>query len=147
MPVERNEYYKEWRKKNPDAFKNWVKANPERAAERHVRWDANNPERRWASASLSNHRSKGYDVQITTDELEEMLKNTPECPYCGCKFTIGRGSGKILSSSASLDRIDNGKTLTIDNTEIICYKCNRTKSDRTLAEFIEYCRRIVTKYG
>lgn len=103
-----------------------------------------NLKRLWANSSISGHRRKGYEINITTDELEAMAKNTTSCKYCGQHLNYNRGdkNGKPQSSSPTLDSINNIKSLSIDNVQIICMRCNVTKSDRTHAEFVEYCKTI-----
>ena len=46
-----------------------------------------------------------------------------------------------------LDRTQNGNVIRKYNTMIICHQFNRTKGERTLSEFVEYCKMVVKKYG
>lgn len=50
------------------------------------------------------------------------------------------------NKSPTLDRLDNEEVIRSDNVLILCYKCNATKRDRTLKEFLDYCRVVVTKF-
>ena len=46
-------------------------------------------------------------------------------------------------NSPTLDRINNENVITNENIWIICSRCNATKLDRTLSEFIDYCQYII----
>ena len=50
------------------------------------------------------------------------------------------------NKSPTLDRLDNEKVIRTDNVLILCYQCNATKRDRTLKEFLEYCRAVDKKF-
>jgi len=57
------------------------------------------------------------------------------CAYCGESIkTIG------------LDRIDSSKGYTVDNLLSCCGDCNYMKSDMSLDEFVERCRKIVKTF-
>ncbi len=97
-----------------------------------------NYHKRWASGSLNRHRRRGYVINISIMELENLAKKSTSCPYCGIKFSwVGNKKSRI--NSPALDRINNEKEIRLDNTEIICYRCNATKWNRTREEFIKYC--------
>jgi hypothetical protein len=99
-----------------------------------------------ASSSLSSHRKRGFIVEITTEELTEMLETTTHCPICGCKFEMRYGNG-FLKTSQTVDRINNEQTLTKDNVWILCHACNSMKGSLTMKEYVEYSRMIVEKFG
>ena len=125
---ERNKKYN-----TSEAYKKWVKKHPHYA---------------WAKSSIKSHKRKGFEVQITVKELAEIAKESKSCPFCGNIFSWnqGNGNGKLHHNSPTLDRIDNGKIISDDSIQIICHRCNTTKSGRTMKEFIEYCKSIVEKY-
>ena len=54
--------------------------------------------------------------------------------------------GHMHNNSPTLDRLDNEKVIRNDNVLILCYKCNATKRDRTLKEFLDYCRAVATRF-
>jgi 5-methylcytosine-specific restriction endonuclease McrA len=84
-----------------------------------------------------------YTVELTTDELVEIASNTPTCPICGKPINYSRGRGMAYDDSPSLDRKDNGTVINKDNSWVICYKCNRSKSDRTVEELVAWCKLVV----
>jgi hypothetical protein len=49
-------------------------------------------------------------------------------------------------NSPALDRKSNQKILNIDNVQILSDKCNATKHNRTMKEFIEYCKIVYFKF-
>ena len=123
--------------------KRWYANNRERSREISRRWQVNNPERRWVINTLSSHRQKDFEVNITIDALTELAKNTKTCLLCGCELDWSVNTkGYLQFNSPSLDRIDNADTLTLDNVQIICYRCNVTKQNRSMKEFVEYCKLV-----
>lgn len=110
------------------------------------KWKDANPLRSWAGHSISCKKMDSrFTVTLTVDEL--VKKATTHCPLCGCELNYGskgQGKAKVESCSPSLDRIDNSNIVSNDNTWVICFKCNATKSDRTLQEFIDYCKKIAS---
>ena len=93
--------------------------------------------------SLFSHRKRGYDVKVTIDECLEI--NHKYCYYCGCELEWEYGTG-FSNCSPTIDRLNNENTLTKDNIVFACHRCNLTKSDRTLLEFVEYCKQIIEKF-
>ncbi len=108
------------------------------------------PEYIWAQHSITSHRKAGYEMNITKYDLENLAKQTPHCCYCNTELIYGNGehgSGKKASNQIpTMDRINGDKVITKENVQIICWRCNKTKSNRTHAEFVEYCKTIVTKF-
>jgi hypothetical protein len=98
-----------------------------------------------AKATLDHHKKSGNIISITRDELELLYNAASTCKICGRKLTLEYGSGKILKSSPSLDRINNEDELRVDNIQIICNCCNATKRNRTMKEFIEYCELVIRR--
>lgn len=110
-------------------------------------WIRDNPKRIWAHRTIASHRRKGYIVSITPLELLEYAKGIKQCPYCGKTLNWTPFKGNADPLSPSVDRRDNQNHLTLENINIICVSCNRTKNDRSHVEFVEYCKRIVELYG
>ena len=106
-----------------------------------------NSRKRWASACLSGHKRKGYVIQITFNELSEMASRTELCYLCGNPLDWQLGNkGHMNNRSPTLDRLDNERVIRNDNILILCYQCNATKRDRTLKEFLDYCRAVAKKF-
>lgn len=127
------EYNKKYREKNIDKIEAYL----------------NNPDviiRYWAHGVLSGHRKKGNIINITVDDLIEMAKHVTYCPICGTYLVFERKNG-YSPNHPSLDRVSNSNVLDKTNTWIICHKCNMTKQERTMPEFIAYCKTVVGNFG
>ena len=141
---------REIRRANPEMTKAINKKcydkDPEKKKARSKKWRAINSQRCWASHTISSHKRKGYAVIITIDELIKKAKEIKTCLYCGrlIDYTSGNGLNK---NSPSLDRINNGKIMEMNNIQIICHHCNASKSSRTHDEFVQYCTKIYKQFG
>lgn len=104
-----------------------------------------NPKDNWSYMTLWSHKKKGFIVNITREELYNHVSKINNCEICNKELTFGGGCG-FKSTSATLDRKDNENELNINNVQVLCRKCNSTKLDRSMSEFIEYCQFIVNKF-
>lgn len=120
------------------------KCNECRAQDR-LEQRANDPHKMWALRAWWNHQQK-YEMKVTIEEVTEMGRRTTQCHLCGEELRWGM-HGRSSDQSPSLDRINNTFVLTEEDLWVICNLCNRTKSNRTLDEFIAYCRMISEKIG
>jgi 5-methylcytosine-specific restriction endonuclease McrA len=100
-----------------------------------------------ARNSRHHHRSEGHEVTITLDEAEALLRAHPTCQLCGVSLDFSPERKKCSPNLPSIDRIDNGDTMTKDNVMVLCFSCNQTKSNRTLLQFINYCKMITEKFN
>ena len=130
---------------NRELMRNYIKRDPERVKLRQKEWKLNNPIRAWASSCIAHHKER-YKVKFDSAWLTELAKTVNRCPICGTPLYYDRYNGYSKKNTPSLDRITNFDVLTKDNVMIICYNCNRAKSDRTLIEFVEYCKTVVDRY-
>lgn len=122
-----------------NSAKNRLK-NPDASKESINRWRVAHILRTKAHGSINGHLRAGYKVYITVDELEQMLLSASICPMCGSVFDDTHEHRKTV------DRINNEKILTTDNTWIICHKCNASKQDRTMKELCSWCKLILKKF-
>lgn len=104
-----------------------------------------NPERSWARATIWSHKNRGFQVQISIDQLMKLAQQTKKCFYCDAEMLYTRYEG-FAHNRASLDRINNEHIINYTNIAICCHKCNTTKSSRSLKEFVEYCKFITEKF-
>jgi hypothetical protein len=80
---------------------------------------------------------------MTCEELYQIAAKT--CFIYGIQIDWQLGNkGHMSNRSPTLDRLDNEEVIRRDNILILCYKCNATKRDRTLNEFLDYCNAVVT---
>lgn len=130
-----------------DYYVSYKKAHPGFQRERDKEYTRRNPRRRWATACLSGHRRRGYAIEMTCQELYEIALKTEYCFICGTTINWQLGNkGNMKNDSPTLDRLDNENVIRKDNILILCYKCNATKRDRTLNEFLDYCDAVVTRF-
>ncbi len=92
-------------------------------------------------AAQSRARKKGLEFDLALFEFAPL----EECECCGIELDYSTGNGHSrFSLSPTLDRVDNGKGYTEENSRIICYRCNMLKADMDLWELeklVEYVRR------
>jgi len=139
-------------KRNKDGYygmckecrKHWVNNNRDKVNATQRRYNINHPERTWCRSSITNHLRCGYEVNITIEQLIDLAQKTNICKYCGVKldYTTGNKGGRMQIESPSLDRKNNDSEMNVDNVQIICHECNRTKGKRTDEEFINYCKKV-----
>jgi Zn-finger protein len=89
------------------------------------------------AVSLSEHKMRGYLVLGTLDEFESTF--TGECAFCGIKFDI---FCKDRHKRGSMDRKSNGKTVSCDDIQWLCHKCNLIKQDMSNEAFLDYINKI-----
>lgn len=108
-----------------------------------------NPYYYWVNNTIIHHRYRKFNIQINRNWLISLTKQTKKCYICDCNLNWNTGfkKGKPQNNSPTLDSIDNSKNLTNNNIQIVCYRCNSTKRDRTMNEFIEYCKNVYKKFG
>lgn len=123
---------KDLRKNDPEKYRNQIRHFYERR-----------PFYAWAQGTIRHHKDNGIKIEINVKELEELAINTKYCPLCGCELKRNNGIGPN-NTSPTLDRVNGEKVIKKDNIMIMCHKCNATKRDRSLSEFIQYCEHIVS---
>jgi hypothetical protein len=119
--------------------------NPSFIHSRERRYRKKSPYKFWASRTISGHKKRGFVVNLNIRQLEEIAKSIHQCPICDVTLSWG-GNSKTSKNSPTLDRTDNGNVLSQNNVQVICHKCNVTKSDRTMKEFVDYCRLVSSRF-
>lgn len=125
----------------------WKKDNPAASNRSNLKWRKNNYENNWAIATLCQHRTRGNTTNISSKELCEIARNTKHCYICGKLLDWSSGKKVTKENSASLDRINNDNFISKENISIVCHSCNRTKSNRTMDEFLFYCKVVLERFG
>jgi hypothetical protein len=69
------------------------------------------------------------------DAVIDVLASEPatHCACCKQELDYSVGHGRLWNAP-SLDRIDSAKGYTIENTAVICIRCNTKKTDLTIQE-------------
>ena len=101
----------------------------------------------WSRDTLCDHRRHGFQTEIKPLELEAYALTVDHCEICGepLDWTPSSAIGP-RTRSPTLDRVDNSDFLTFDNVMIVCHQCNRSKGDRSLVDFIDYCTLVAEKF-
>lgn len=76
-----------------------------------------------------NAKKRGIEFELTKDEFSNMIEQN--CTYCGDSERIG------------IDRKDNNKGYTLENSVPCCTSCNYMKKDLSVKEFIDKCNKVV----
>jgi len=137
------EYAKANRKAISAKHNEWRKNNPELnrlARARHRAKDKRFGERPAGRISImvtdAKVRAKRRGLEFEQEILGKYRKNPPthcECCHLPLDYALRRHGG-LPFRSPSLDRFDNSLGYTLENTVIICWRCNHLKSDGTLKE-------------
>ena len=87
-------------------------------------------------------KKRGYSFELTEEQFAEITKQ--DCYYCGIKPN-GIVKYKEINTEYiynGIDRVDNDKGYTVENTVPCCKHCNIAKNNMTLQEFKDWIRRI-----
>jgi len=87
-----------------------------------------------------NATRRGLEWKLSHLECIQLMKGT--CYYCG---EIASNTSKTSSQTIQyngIDRIDNTKGYTLDNTVSCCKICNRAKSNMDYSEFMSWIQKI-----
>ena len=141
-----------WRKNNPEkvkaAQKRYRQTHQEALQKKEKERVKKNPEKTWARKAIQHKKELGFSVLFTTQELTALALLHQPCRYCGKKLDYSPFKGRVINVTPSLDRINNNTgILTLNDIQIICYKCNLKKSDQTHSEFLEYCKNVIQRCG
>lgn len=106
------------------------------------------PKRTWCITTLSNHKTSGYKIKITLDELYDYVQDKDYCLICGKELDWSYGDkGRCHKhNSPTLDRMNNESYITLDNIQILCRDCNVSKSDKTIEELLLWCEKVKRCY-
>jgi hypothetical protein len=99
------------------------------------KWQKNNP---FTHGWYNDQRSaakRGHEWSLSRKTYEEL--RVANCSYCGIEANPTHG----------IDRLDNTKGYTEENSVTACATCNYAKRKMTVSEFIEWARRLVSHNG
>lgn len=84
---------------------------------------------------------RGHDFKLTPEEFRDLINK--DCYYCSSAPATKRTSGNSFIIYNGIDRVDNTKGYTKDNTVPCCKCCNQMKLSMTSEQFINKCENIV----
>lgn len=110
------------------SIKRWKNLTPEKKEERRV------TRRKWGRSIKGifnfykqNARARNKSFELTREQFNDFIYKN--CIYCG-------------EPSKGIDRVDNSKGYTLENSVSCCGRCNIMKNDMTVFEFINKCKVI-----
>lgn len=84
---------------------------------------------------------KTDDGTLSVKVLSAMLRETDHCSHCGAKMNT---SYPVTRQNKTIDHdipLSRGGKHSIDNISILCFGCNSSKQDRTMAEFAKVVKK------
>jgi hypothetical protein len=96
----------------------------------------------WATSAYRNAKQrasrKNIPFSITIEDVLRVARHATHCPISGTPLYYGRGHGKVLPNSASIDRINNNDPdgYSPDSICVISNRCNTIKNNATIDELI-----------
>lgn len=140
------EYHKEWYQKNKvkrdSQNVQWAKNNPEKVRVIKDNFSKNHPDvtkkylKDYQVTLKGKYRTmkgsglkRNYEVKITFDEFSKIVSDP--CSYCG------ENEKRI-----GIDRIDNTKGYTLENSAPCCTICNMMKKVMTVEDFLRHISKI-----
>jgi len=82
----------------------------------------------WCYQTLKSHERYGFIIDISVDELFNIVKDNKTCAICGIPLKW-YSNGFTCTISPTLDRINNEETINKDNVQILCMSCNSDKGN------------------
>ena len=142
---EKNEYLKQWRKKNAEHIEKYVETKYGSWSARSRMYRERCPARVLLNSAKRRSKDKNYKFNIELSDI-----NIPtECPILGIPilkvYTEGKKAGPT-PNSASLDRIDNHKGYVKGNIQVISHLANTMKASATPEELIKFANWILKTY-
>jgi hypothetical protein len=92
-------------------------------------------------ARLCCRSRKRQDIKVN-DLLKLLEKQNGLCALSGIELTCILEKGKKIKTNASIDRIEAGKSYSIDNIQLVCSALNSWRNDTDLQEFIWFCNKV-----
>ena len=94
----------------------------------------------------SNASRKGRVFEFDKDSFRDITQQS--CYYCGCDpYKISRDRYDTGSYTFNgIDRYNNDKGYTLDNSVPCCEPCNRAKLMMTAEEYINLCKEVARNW-
>ena len=108
---------------------------------RHCRWGETSKSVRMERHLLRRYKNgakiRNLEFSLTDEEFFTIIRKP--CVYCG-KFRCTRNehTREVHTIFNGIDRIDNLKGYTLENSSPCCSYCNQAKSNRNSEEFIQW---------
>jgi len=138
-PEGAREANRKWRANNPEkareGMRRWRATDPERARELDRKWGATDRGRASVAATNLRRRIRVGGMRMTMATfLEVQSQSSGYCPYCGERIVIGEVDHIVP--------VAMGGSIAQFNLAWVCQKCNRSKGNRSVPEFLLYRRNL-----
>jgi hypothetical protein len=98
----------------------------------------------WAMYYTRRVCEKGRSAELTAEQLLDLhAAQGGRCALTGVEMTCVLRKGEPCFTNASLDRIEPGGPYAISNIRLVCVGVNRFRGNLPLAEYVEWCRKVV----
>lgn len=136
------EYQRQWRRNNIEKYQA-QKRRHRQNTQRRINSDFECFLRYSFKSLKRGAKRRGYDFQLTMEDLRVLLTGTDRCGITGDELVFQTKSPK----KASIDRIDNNLGYTKDNCHVVTAEANRHRLDSDLQKFNDLCCRVAEKLG
>ena len=98
-------------------------------------------QRIWGSYKYGAKR-RGLEISLTREEAKRIMYDS--CYYCGIQNSYGIKTlkGTYSHKHNGIDRINNTKGYTVENSRPCCFRCNQAKSSMTEKEFFDWIKSV-----
>jgi hypothetical protein len=140
-----SEFYKHSGRR--DGLHSWCKsccsiAQKESTKKRYATFDGRIPT--FLNSCKLNARKRGNEFSLTPKDFKEMWSfQQGICAYSGIPMSLEPN----MSTSVSVERVDNNIGYTKSNTVLVCKAVNAMKSDMKGDDFFAWCKSIVEWLG
>ena len=97
-----------------------------------------------------NAKTRGLECDIELPQLLSLYQEQEgRCALTGDEMTwvTGRGQKARTHTNISIDRIDPSRGYHPDNIQLVCAYANRVKTDLSMAELLDTCKKILREAG
>lgn len=118
----------------------WRYANSSRSTE----YQYSKASRDWRKYYQRRVSEKGRSATLSVKhllDLHDMQKG--KCALTGINLTCKLEKGVRCLTNASLDRIDPKGEYILENLQLVCVAVNRLRSDMSVNEFHDWCKKVV----
>ena len=143
--VSKKEYHRQWREKNPDKIKAYVKKHHGKSTRNLKVWRYDNPAKCLHLNIKSRAKKTGVEFSMEWQDIDIPVI----CPVLGIPIMMGTNEGMRTGPSPyspSVDRIDNTKGYIKGNIQVISHKANTMKNSATPEQLIKFANWILGTY-
>lgn len=144
--VSKKEYHAQWRAKNQDKIKAYIKKHRENSVKNLKIWRHDNPAKCLHLNIKSRAKRTGVEFNVDWQDIDIPII----CPVLGIPIIMGTHEGMKTgptTNSPSVDRIDNTKGYIKGNIQVISHKANTMKNSATPEQLLRFANWIIHTYG